>query len=77
MDKYWRMQAHKEFDVIWKRKMKYKKWLWDWTRSDQYKKLADYLGVQEKDAHMWVMDKEMCLKVIEYSRKRKKQHMYS
>lgn len=52
-------QAHKYFDQLWQ--FNY------CTRAEAYQHLANWLGVEEPQAHMRVMKEEQCRKVIEWS----------
>jgi len=52
-------QAHKYFDMLWK--------FGYIERNAAYEYLSRWLGVEEPQAHMSKMDKEMCKKVIECS----------
>jgi len=52
--------AHLHFDGIWKSgKMK---------RRSLYKKLSEYLCLDERYTHMAMFDEDICKKVIEYSK---------
>ena len=55
--RYWKKQAHKYFDVLWKEdKMK---------RSDAYKWLSEKLDIPGKRTHIGMFDVKTCKTVVE------------
>lgn len=59
-----RRNAHAIFDELWlETKMR---------RGTAYKRLAEYLGIKEKDCHIGFFDAETCERVIEFTCKRMK-----
>ena len=74
---YWRKLAKKSFFPIWKWKIATKQPWRETARKDQYEKLADYLWVDEPDAHISNMSIDNCRKVIQYSFKRKVKYMWT
>ena len=52
-------QAHSFFDMLWK--------FGYIERNEAYAKLAEYMGITEREAHMKMMKEEGCKKVIEYA----------
>jgi ssDNA-binding Zn-finger/Zn-ribbon topoisomerase 1 len=69
--RFWKMKAHKYFDVLWKAKLikmrkesgyKYKK---GYARGAAYKWLANELGIKKKHCHIGLMDVNTCQQVAE------------
>lgn len=58
-----RWRAHKSLDTSWRGG--------HMTRSEAYEELALALGVEEKDAHIGMLNKEQCEKVVEVFDNRK------
>lgn len=52
-----RVRAHKAFDPYWEGQ--------GWTRKQGYKWLAVQLGIPESEAHMGLMNEDMCERVFQ------------
>jgi hypothetical protein len=79
-DKYWRIQAHLEFDEIWEWKRKHRValkelWFGKGHRSKMYVVLARKMNMSRSECHMWKMNTEQCREVIEFSLSWKKKYM--
>lgn len=59
--RYWKKQAHKYFDILWKEG--------DEKRGDVYKRLAKELDIPIDYCHIGMFSIETCKKVIEWSKK--------
>ena len=53
-----RIKAHDAFDPLWK--------FGRYRRTQLYKKLADFMGLGDKETHIGMFDKEQCARVIEF-----------
>ncbi len=60
-----KMNAHKAFDPLWEAKMKRDGCSKGEARRAAYKWLAAQLGIDPKDCHIGMMDKDMCGRVWE------------
>ena len=58
--RYWKKEAHKYFDVIWKEKHE--------TRSNTYKHLAKHLNIPIQYCHIGMFSVETCKAVVEWSK---------
>lgn len=56
-----KVEAHRQFDPIWKCGLM--------TRKEAYKWLADMLRIKEKDCHIGMFNPDMCNKVIQICRR--------
>lgn len=59
--RYWKKEAHKFFDVIWKNKHE--------KRGKVYKRLAEHLNIEGKFCHIGMFSVETCKIVVEWSKK--------
>lgn len=60
-----KMEAHKAFDALWKRKMERDKCSQRVARSAGYKWLAQQLSIEINECHIAMFDLDKCKKVLE------------
>lgn len=58
----WRKRAHQVFDPLWQSKPRKR------ARPLEYRKLANYLGIEVESCHIGYFDVEMCKQVLEYAK---------
>jgi ssDNA-binding Zn-finger/Zn-ribbon topoisomerase 1 len=69
--RFWKMRAHKYFDVLWKakviqkRKEEGRKYKRRYARNAAYEWLANELGIKKEDCHIGMFDVQMCQQVAE------------
>jgi hypothetical protein len=60
-----RRQAHEFFDPLWEAKIEREECSKRSARNKAYKWLADQLGIEKKDCHISMFQKEECERVVE------------
>lgn len=58
--RYWKKEAHKYFDIIWKEKHE--------KRSELYKHLSRHLGLPAEYTHIGMFSIDTCKKVVDWSK---------
>lgn len=59
--RYWKKEAHKYFDLIWKTKKM--------SRNEAYKSLSHFLGIPIEYCHIGMFSVKTCKKVADWSKK--------